>query len=248
MLLAQCAFPNIVQLQQWLSVISDIAAVGLLEVKPDGLVIRASNAHTTSFIEWSIDCSIYFHYVRSFYVNVQFSDFLKLTNEWLQKGLNGAEMIFTNNRIILQHPNHEDSIFVTLSKDPFALDAKTFFAMEHLAVEFSLTELQSIIRELSIVGKFVDIETMANRELKLSTVGDLGEISFETKCGKCRVLQDDLSPYRSLGLHISLCDLKTITLLNTLNSGILRFIPNTALLFEAGGTTETRMTICIVSQ
>lgn len=245
MFLAQSNFSSIVQLHQWLTVVTDIAAVGLLEVKPTGLIFRASNFVMTSFIELTVNCDVYFFYVRPFYVNVQLPELLELINRWMSDGLVGAQLIFTTEHITLKLENQQRSIPITLSQEPFQLNAASFMDLKQLIVEFPLTELQNIIRELSIVGQYAKIEANRDRDVKISSRGSLAYQSFETKNGKCSVVQDDLDPDQPLNLEVSLCNLKTITLLNTLNVGYLRFIPNQLFIFEAAGMSDINMMICI---
>ena len=245
MFLAQSNFSSIIQLHQWLTVVTDIAAVGLLEVKPSGLIFRASNFVMTSFIELTVNCEVYFSYVRPFYVNIQLPELLQLINGWIQDGLIGGQLIFTTDDIILQLDDNRRSIPITLSQTPFQLDAKSCLSLDQLVVEFPLTEFQNIIRELSIVGQFAKIEADNERNVKFSSRGSLAYQSFETKNGKCKVVKDDLIPGQPLNLEISLCNLKTITLLNTSNVGYLRFIPNRLFIFEAAGMSDINMLICI---
>lgn len=247
MLLAQSNMSSIVQLHQWLSVVYDSAAMGLLEVTPTGIVFRAINHVETAVVELFIHSSVYFHYVRPFYVNIHLQELLGLIHGWMQDGLIGGNLIFTTEEIILKDDGNRRSIPITLSPQTLRPTSVDYMSEKQFVVEFPLPDFQNMLRELCIVGEYVEFKVTRDRELMIHTKGALAQMTYHTKNKLCKVIQDDLDLDEPLHIVISLCNMKSITLMNTSRTCRLRFVPNRVMICEVGTSDIHMITTCVTA-
>jgi len=238
---------SFVHIHQWLNIIFEVGAIGLLELYPDKLIIKVSNHVNTSFAELTIKLDVMMFYQEQIYVNINLFDVKTFLDEWIKMGFTeGSVQLTTDHLVFIGNENNESKIPVTFSRTGFVHSSDHFMELDHFACSFHLPELQNMIRELSVIGCFATIDVDAQRELALSTIGKRGRLSFQTRNNYSIVQQDDFDHNHPLSVTISLCDMKMITLLNT-SRGIIRIIPDQGFMFESSNVGGVKLMLCICS-